>query len=323
MPPVQQFAVPVPPVPVAMPVPTPSSQSGPVHYAGFWIRFLALTLDNLIVGVVLGLGSLVLTLLVGYLLKENSAHPSTAFVIFSIVITILRIILQLGYFIVLTNKRQATIGKRLLGLRVVREDGRPLSLGKIILRETIGKLVSGIIIGVGYLMVAFTKKKQALHDIMSGSVVISNPEERKTWAFVVSIVIAAALPIIMIAIVGILSSVALISLGSARMKAVDEMVRSNFTSILSQAELVYIENHSSYATLCSDLKIKKFISDAETAETAKGVSEKSLCSATPSSYVVYIPTKNPVAPATGLCVDNTAYKPKETTKPLPGTTVCP
>jgi len=65
----------------------------------------------------------------------------------------------------------ATLGKMALRLKVVKTEGE-LDWVTIILRETIGKFVSGIILGIGYLMVAWDPKKQALHDKIAGTYVI-------------------------------------------------------------------------------------------------------------------------------------------------------
>ena len=311
MPPEHKFEVPSTTI-----VSPPQTQVGEVHYAGFWLRFLAFMLDNFIVGVGLSILGWIITTALAHLIGEDLLNPSSGFIIFSGLVSLTQLVLQLLYFILLTNKQQATIGKKLLGLRVVAEDGTKLTIGKIILRETVGRILSSIT-GVGYIMAAFTTKKQSLHDMMAHSVVISNPSERKTWAFVLSIIISAGLPI-----VGILASVVLVGLSSARSTATDLLVKSELSSIMSEAELVYRDSDS-YATLCSDPKAAELLSYAEKAEALKGVVGKSVCNASATSYVVYVPIKNPTAPSTGLCVDNILLGPKESTEPLAGATICP
>jgi len=81
------------------------------------------------------------------------------------------------YYILMTSKYQATLGKMVVGIRVISDKNDNLTLGKIILRETVGKLVTGITVGVGFMMVVFTEKKQALHDMIASSVVVyKNPK---------------------------------------------------------------------------------------------------------------------------------------------------
>jgi uncharacterized RDD family membrane protein YckC len=59
-----------------------------------------------------------------------------------------------------------------LRIKVVRTDNSSLTLGRAFYREVIGKFVSGIILGIGYLMIAFDQKKQGLHDRMAETYVV-------------------------------------------------------------------------------------------------------------------------------------------------------
>ncbi|MEN8252263.1 MAG: RDD family protein [Patescibacteria group bacterium] len=59
-----------------------------------------------------------------------------------------------------------------IGAKVYAENGEKLTLGKIVLRETVGKLISSVIFYIGYIIAGFTSKKQSLHDIMAHSVVV-------------------------------------------------------------------------------------------------------------------------------------------------------
>lgn len=270
-----------------------------VIYGGFWIRYLALTLDSFIISFTVALPIGIIVILIGMALGVYE-KTSIGFSIFAIGMNLIGgIILPYIYFIVFTNRRQATIGKRLLGLRVVSVDGSRLSLGKIILRETLGKIISVLILGIGYLMVAFTSKKQGLHDKLAGSVVISNPEERKTWAMVVAIIFAAVLPAI--AILGIVASITLASLNSARAKGEDEAVKANLAIIRATAEMSYDMN-GSYRNILSDSSVVNSIRDAEAAAGAKAVTN-----VTDTAYAIYLPLKKPTPPATGWCVDSTGF----------------
>lgn len=68
---------------------------------------------------------------------------------------------------------QATLGKKILGLKVVDQNGNRISFGKATGRF-LASILSGLILGVGYLMVAFNPKKQGLHDQIAGTLVIKN-----------------------------------------------------------------------------------------------------------------------------------------------------
>lgn len=121
----------------------PLAQGGVVP-AGFGIRFLAQLIDGVILAIPQFLG------LTG----------------------ILGTVIGIAYFVcfwVLMNGQ--TPGKMVLGLRVVSVDGKPLDWSKAAIRY-VGMVVSGLILGIGFIMVAFDSKKQGLHDKIAGTVVV-------------------------------------------------------------------------------------------------------------------------------------------------------
>src|SRR5262249_61917440 len=76
------------------------------------------------------------------------------------------------YFALLeSSPRGATVGKMVCGLRVVDEQGNRISFGRATGRF-FAKIISGIILMIGYLMVAFTERKRGLHDIIAGTLVV-------------------------------------------------------------------------------------------------------------------------------------------------------
>lgn len=298
MPPEQQTA----PVQVVQ-APASQPQALPIGYAGFWIRFLAVILDGLVL-----LPIVILLDIVIFGTVNTSNIGASA----------LQVVIQWTYYIAFTHYNQATVGKRLLGLYVVSEDGTHLSLGRIIFRETIGKIISIIILGIGYMMAGFTGKKQALHDKMVGSIVVSNPNNRKTWAFVVSIILAAILPII--AAVGIFASITLASLNTAREKGADAGAKANLASIRAYAEIAYEMSYDeaskkgSYAGVCEDATIKGLITQAE------GYAKTfATCNAEQDAYAVFIPLKS--NSLSGWCTDSTGAS-RESAE-LRNATVCP
>ena len=70
-----------------------------------------------------------------------------------------------------SSPRQATLGKMVLELQVSDLEGRPLTLGRAIVR-TLAKSLSFLTLGVGFILCGFSEKKQALHDIVAGSLVL-------------------------------------------------------------------------------------------------------------------------------------------------------
>lgn len=80
--------------------------------------------------------------------------------------------IYLVWFVVLLG-RGLTPGKKLLGLRVVhRQSGAAPGFGTMFLREIVGRFVSGLIFGLGYLWALFDKNGQAWHDKLAGTVVL-------------------------------------------------------------------------------------------------------------------------------------------------------
>jgi len=65
----------------------------------------------------------------------------------------------------------ATLGKRAMGLAVQGVDGRQLSFSRASIRW-LGRLASGMVLGLGYVLAAFTERRQALHDLIAGTVVV-------------------------------------------------------------------------------------------------------------------------------------------------------
>jgi uncharacterized RDD family membrane protein YckC len=71
-----------------------------------------------------------------------------------------------------SSKFQATIGKLALGIIVTDVGGQKLDFVKALIRN-ISKIISSCILFIGYLMAAFTEKKQALHDMIAGTLVVN------------------------------------------------------------------------------------------------------------------------------------------------------
>ncbi|KEF38936.1 putative membrane protein/domain [Schinkia azotoformans MEV2011] len=128
------------------------------HRAGFWIRFIALIIDTIILSIV----QFVLSFLIsGYSLTEMNVLSS-----------IINLILTFLYFVWLQVKFNGqTIGKKITGIRVANLEGERVTIGQMTLREIIGKLVSGFILLIGFLMAA-GRSKRALHDYIAKTIVI-------------------------------------------------------------------------------------------------------------------------------------------------------
>jgi uncharacterized RDD family membrane protein YckC len=142
-----------------------------VPYAGFWLRFWAYLID----GLVLSALPLVIALLIAPLFFTGG----TALAGLGVTIFLVPTLLGEGwlYFAILESSLQATPGKRVLGLKVTGIDGEPISFGRASLRY-FAKILSAAILNIGFIMAAFTKRKQALHDILASCLVVRAGKSR-------------------------------------------------------------------------------------------------------------------------------------------------
>lgn len=136
--------------------------------AGFWMRLVAALIDAFIV--------FVLHFLLGSLLALAGALTAggqgVAMGNILILIQLFGYVLSFAYYIVFTGYCGQTPGKMALRIKVIRRDGSNISYGRAAFREVPAKFISGIIFGIGYLMVAFDEQKQGLHDRMADTYVI-------------------------------------------------------------------------------------------------------------------------------------------------------
>ena len=150
-------------------------------FAGFWWRFLAIIIDGLILGVVkwIVITPILATLGFGAFKAATSGEMDEvaaigmvgAFAGAMAMVWIFTIIAGWLYFSLMeSSKFQGTIGKLALGIIVTDMEGNKISFGKATGRY-FGKIISGIILYVGFMMAGFTEKKQGLHDILAGTLV--------------------------------------------------------------------------------------------------------------------------------------------------------
>lgn len=137
----------------------PVVQETPVEpkYAGFWIRLAATLLDGIVI--------FAFNVLIYAMLGVDFLEPPLALELFLM-------LLSYVYAVVMTVQMGQTLGKMAVGIKVVREDGTSNRWGHIILRETIGKILSALILCVGYLLAAFDRRKQSLHDRIARTLVV-------------------------------------------------------------------------------------------------------------------------------------------------------
>jgi uncharacterized RDD family membrane protein YckC len=152
---------------------------GAYHYGGFWIRFLAFVIDAIILGIVGLIITLPLTLLgLGTsITRINGDDPTAALAALPAIFaaaglsTLIRLALNVGYEAYFLPKNGATLGKMALGLKVIRVDGGRIGVGLAIGRF-FARILSGIILCIGFIMAGFDPQKRALHDRICGTYVI-------------------------------------------------------------------------------------------------------------------------------------------------------
>jgi len=136
-----------------------------MEYGGFWRRFVAFIIDSILLGAVIA----GLAIPLGISLQDASMERAiSTILIFQLVVYVVR---WLYYAIMEASVNQATLGKMIVGLIVTDEAGNRLSFGRATGRN-LAKIISEYVIYIGYIMIAFTKKKQGLHDLLASTIVI-------------------------------------------------------------------------------------------------------------------------------------------------------
>jgi uncharacterized RDD family membrane protein YckC len=138
-------------------------------YAGFWRRLAAALIDSVVLFIPLSIVLLVFVVAFKLVAGANgnglaytilAASPLAQFLVASIYSAVLE-----------CSAWQATIGKLTLRLRVTDLEGRRITPGRAIHRS-LAKLLSILSLGIGFVVCGFSKRKQALHDIVAGTLVL-------------------------------------------------------------------------------------------------------------------------------------------------------
>jgi uncharacterized RDD family membrane protein YckC len=158
----------------------PATVRPSVAYAGFWLRLIALIIDFIVIYFVRGLILLPFGIgmgLHGWHGMMHGRQPQDLSEVMpmlglAIRIAMISMLIQWLYFsLTESSSWQATLGKKALGLTVTDLEGRRIGFGRATGRY-FAKYLSTLILFIGWLMAGFTEKKQALHDMIAGTLVL-------------------------------------------------------------------------------------------------------------------------------------------------------
>jgi len=196
---------------------------GEVVYAGFWKRVAAYCIDSLIVGLVGGVVAMVIGMALGLGMAGiggGSDAMGAGFIMIQLLTNLLSIALSAAYYAGFhASTGKATLGKMAVGIKVVRTDGARISIARGIGRY-FAAMLSGLILCIGFVMAAFTERKQGLHDMLCDTLVVDkwafteHPEWQQRGLGTVTIVILSIFGLLLA--VGIFAMLAVIGIAASQ-----------------------------------------------------------------------------------------------------------
>jgi uncharacterized RDD family membrane protein YckC len=155
------------------------------EYAGFWRRVGAYIIDAIVLGIGLSIVASIFGVDMGYSAALNGATPDQVAAaqgggLFNVISIVVGVAYAAGME---SSSWQATLGKKALGMVVTDTAGNRISLPRAIGRY-FAKILSALILLIGFIMVAFTERKQGLHDMIAGTLVlVGKPGGAQAQAF--------------------------------------------------------------------------------------------------------------------------------------------
>ncbi len=144
-----------------------------MQYIGFWRRFAAFIIDVIVLGIVQAPINMVFGTSSSQVVQQGSNVSTNVNSGISGVAALISLIISILYWIVLQHKLGGqTLGKKALGIKVIDAQGNVPSMMTLFLREVVGKMISSLILFIGFLMIIWDAKKQGLHDKIAGTFVI-------------------------------------------------------------------------------------------------------------------------------------------------------
>lgn len=166
---------------IARPMNATAVASPRVEYGGFWLRFLAYLIDGAVILIGVCVVAIPLIFLTGLGAFLSEIHPEedwnesgiwVLIAVFFLFATASLVITWLYHALMESSEWQATVGKKALGLVVTDMEGRRVTFWRATGRH-FSKIVTNMVpLLIGYIMAGFTQKKQALHDVIAGCLIL-------------------------------------------------------------------------------------------------------------------------------------------------------
>jgi uncharacterized RDD family membrane protein YckC len=164
----------MPGLPETQVAPLPADQSA---YGGFWRRVIAVVIDGFLLNILMSplyLGWVWPVMMSAGRTRPDDLDPTQAMAIVGTCLGFLVVggLIETAYFAFLeSSTQQASLGKLALGLKLTDLEGARITLGRAVLRR-VARTLTAFTLGIGFLMMLWTKRRQTLHDLMAGTLVL-------------------------------------------------------------------------------------------------------------------------------------------------------
>ncbi|MEA5668307.1 RDD family protein [Stenotrophomonas sp. MH1] len=196
-------------------------QGGEVVYAGFWKRVAAYCIDSVIVGMVGGVIAMVIGMVLGIGMAGlgDSDAAGVGMIMVQLLTNLISMAISAAYYAGFhASAGMATLGKMAVGIKVVRLNGDRMTLARAIGRY-FATILSALTLCIGYVMAAFTERKQGLHDMICDTLVVDkwaftdHPEWQQRGLGTVTIVILSIFGLLLL--VGVVAIIAVIGIAAS------------------------------------------------------------------------------------------------------------
>ncbi|MGO9135257.1 MAG: RDD family protein [Methylovirgula sp.] len=149
-----------------------AAAGGAVHYAGFWIRVLAYLIDYVLVYLIVIAVSLLIGFVVGLATKGGTGNSEQFTQIVGGIAGVIGVLIVVAYYVAFNSGSwQATPGKRLLGIHIITESGKPVS-GWLAFGRYLAYIISSLPLCIGFMVIGWNDEKKGFHDMICKTRVI-------------------------------------------------------------------------------------------------------------------------------------------------------